>query len=68
MIKRTTQIILGSIVILIGIAGLFLPFLQGIILIIIGINIISPYHGQKLFGHLKKAKDLIKKWYHKNFK
>lgn len=68
MIKRTAQIILGSIIILIGIAGLFLPFLQGILLIIIGINIISPYHGQRILKHIKNVWDKTKKWLKKIFK
>lgn len=54
MIKRSFQITLGIIVISLGIAGLFLPFLQGILLIILGINILSPYHGQKLLHKIKE--------------
>lgn len=48
----------GIILLLIGIISLFLPFLQGVLLIAIAIPLISPKHG-------RMASDKIKSWYAK---
>jgi uncharacterized protein YqgC (DUF456 family) len=52
---------MGIILILIGIVGLFLPFLQGIALIIAGLAILSTEnrHAKYLFNRLKLLKDKI---------
>jgi hypothetical protein len=42
---------------MIGVIGLLLPFLQGGILILIAIPIISPKHGKLMVAKLKKWKD-----------
>ena len=39
--KRVIKIVIGFTVVLIGIAGLFLPFLQGIITIVLGLAILG---------------------------
>ena len=39
--KRIIKIVTGFTVVLIGIAGLFLPFLQGIVTIIVGLAILG---------------------------
>jgi|FLOH01.1.fsa_nt_gi uncharacterized membrane protein YbaN (DUF454 family) len=65
MIKRIFFLIIGIILILIGIAGLFLPFLQGIITILLGLYFISKFKKIKwiddLMNYLKnKVKDAKK--------
>ena len=52
---------IGVILILIGIAGLFLPFLQGIALIIAGLAILSTEnrYAKALFDKLKVLKNKV---------
>ncbi|MCK4265234.1 hypothetical protein KAW80_02655 [Candidatus Babeliales bacterium] len=45
--------IIGILLIIIGIPGLFLPFLQGIVFIIIGTTLLG---NKKLISYLKKIK------------
>ncbi len=40
-IKRAITLTIGGVFILLGIAGLFLPFLQGILFLIIGLAVLS---------------------------
>ncbi len=53
-LKRVIRIILGVVILIAGIAGLFLPFLQGIIMIILGIHLISPEKGKIIVEKGKK--------------
>lgn len=41
--KRAIVLIVGALFVLLGIAGLFLPFLQGILFLIIGALLLSAY-------------------------
>ena len=57
-IKKIIRITSGILLVLVGIAGLILPFLQGILLIILGVSLVNPALGKKI---IKK----IKKFYHR---
>lgn len=59
--KRIIRIISGYILIIFGIIGLFLPFLQGIALIFAGIMLISPSHGKKIIAWVKMKWQKLKK-------
>jgi uncharacterized membrane protein YbaN (DUF454 family) len=41
-IKRITRIVLGWLLLILGILGLFLPVLQGILFITLGVLLLSP--------------------------
>jgi len=56
MINKTIKKVLGILLILIGIVGLFLPFLQGIVLIILGISLVSPKLYRKIIKRFKRLK------------
>ena len=53
-----TKKLLGIIFIIVGVAGLFLPFLQGILFILIGLAL---YHNKNLKEVILKIKDKLKK-------
>jgi uncharacterized membrane protein YbaN (DUF454 family) len=53
-IPRWLEITFGVFLVLLGIAGLVLPFLQGFLFIFLGIMLISPYHGKKIANRFKK--------------
>lgn len=55
-IKKIIRITIGVILIMLGIAGLFLPFLQGILLILAGIYLVEYRPLNRFF------KSLMKKW------
>ena len=57
-IKKFIRVTSGILLILVGIAGLFLPVLQGIVMIVVGISLVHPVLGKKI---IKK----IKKFYHR---
>ena len=42
-IKRAARIVSGWVFLLLGVAGLFLPILQGIIFLTIGAILLAPY-------------------------
>jgi uncharacterized protein YqgC (DUF456 family) len=48
------RLFFGYIIILIGIAGLILPVIPGIILLVIGINLVSEEGGKKILQELKE--------------
>jgi len=50
--------ILGIILIIVGIAGLFLPFLEGILFILVGLAL---YHNESVKNVILKIKDKLKK-------
>lgn len=53
----------GIMLLLLGIIGLFLPILQGWLLIFIAIPLISPAHGKKMVEKLKEFRaKIIQKW------
>ncbi|MBC8501408.1 MAG: hypothetical protein ISS25_04765 [Nanoarchaeota archaeon] len=54
MIKKTIFLVLGIILVIIGIAGIFLPILQGILLIIAGLFLIGEYKYIKFIEDTKK--------------
>lgn len=53
--KRIWTIILGFLFLLLGIAGLFLPFLQGILFLLIGLYLLSKTSplAKKILNHLQ---------------
>lgn len=53
--KRVAAIVIGWMLVVFGIAGLFLPFLQGILFLLIGLLILSrEYHwARKLLANLR---------------
>lgn len=69
--KRILMISIGTIFILVGLAGLVLPFLQGFLFLFIGIFLLSFYfpktrfwinkHTEK-YPHLDKIVKSIEKW------
>lgn len=56
MIKKILKTILGVILILIGIMGLFLPILPGIVLMLAGISLIHPALYKKIIKKFKTIK------------
>jgi uncharacterized protein len=77
-LKRVLVLILGWLFILVGIAGLFLPILQGMLFIIIGLIILSSEYvwAHKLLQKLKarfpkiarvseQAAEKAEKWIHR---
>ncbi|MBU1200961.1 MAG: hypothetical protein KJ583_01335 [Nanoarchaeota archaeon] len=70
MIKRTIFLIIGVILVLIGIVGLFLPLIQGILLIIAGLVFIGKFEKIKfiddLLDYLKKLFNKVKTYFQKN--
>lgn len=53
-LKSIFRIAAGLILFMLGVIGLFIPILQGVLLIFIAIPIISPEHGRKMVGWMKK--------------
>ena len=53
-IKRIIEIVIGILFIILGIIGLFLPFLQGILFILIGIALITHKSFKKIVLSLRK--------------
>lgn len=58
-LKPILRITAGVILLLLGIIGLFLPILQGWLLIFIAIPLIHPEYGKKMVEKLKTWKE---KW------
>ncbi len=56
MLKRIFRYTFGSIFLVLGVAGLFLPILQGILFIIVGLLILAPEnrHIQRLLDKLRE--------------
>lgn len=63
--KRLAVIIVGWIFIALGIVGLFLPFLQGILFILIGLVVLSKEHhwAGKLVAWLRCRFPKLDKWF-----
>lgn len=65
-IKSILRISSGLALMMLGIIGLVVPFLQGWLLILVAIPLISPEHGKKLALKAREIKDKIKeKWRNK---
>ncbi|MFH1289968.1 MAG: PGPGW domain-containing protein [Nanoarchaeota archaeon] len=61
--NHTIRIILGIIFLTLGILGLFLPFLQGILFILIGAALLGFPPAKRLLKKIrKKSKKLLKKY------
>jgi uncharacterized membrane protein YbaN (DUF454 family) len=65
--KKTALIILGWTLLVLGVAGLFLPFLQGILLILAGLFILSRHYpwAHRLFAKLKERFPRLAEKFHK---
>lgn len=61
-IKRCFQIIGGIILILAGLVMLVTPG-QGILSIVAGVFLISPYHGRRLVWRIKRGWKRLKCWW-----
>lgn len=55
------RITVGLILLLLGIIGIFIPFLQGWLLVAISISLISPEHGRKMVLWAKGWKERFSK-------
>lgn len=55
------RIALGVILFLVGVIGLFLPVIQGGLLILIAIPLVSPEHGKRLIDKVKELRAKFKK-------
>ncbi|MEF9475438.1 MAG: PGPGW domain-containing protein [Candidatus Mariimomonas ferrooxydans] len=66
--KRVVKIVVGFTVVLIGIAGLFLPVLQGIFFIILGFAILGTEYvwARRLMKRFKKQTDNVKNSFFSN--
>ncbi len=64
-LKKIVRTSLGIIILLVGIAGLFLPFLQGIVMIVLGVHLIYPERGE-IF--VKRGKDFFNEKFRKEKK
>ena len=60
--KRVIKTVIGFTVLLIGIAGLFLPFLQGIVIIVLGLAILGTEFvwAKKLYKRFEDGANNIK--------
>lgn len=57
--ENSVREMLGIILVVLGIIGLFLPFLQGIAMIALGLTLLGVTH---LREHVAKIKDTVKRW------
>jgi uncharacterized protein YqgC (DUF456 family) len=58
--KDSIRAVLGSLLIILGIVGLFVPFLQGILLILLGLGLLGVHLAQEKF-------DVLKRWFKEKF-
>ena len=58
---KAVQLGLGIGLILLGIAGLFLPFLQGVLLIVLGVFVLRADSSKDLWLYLKEKKARLMK-------
>jgi uncharacterized membrane protein YbaN (DUF454 family) len=60
--KRVVKIVMGFTILAIGIAGLFLPFLQGIVTILVGLAILATEFvwARKLYKRFKDGANVVK--------
>lgn len=57
------RISIGLALLMLGIIGIFLPILQGWLLVLVAIPIISPAHGKKAVAKLKEWKNALHRRY-----
>ena len=80
-LKRALLLVLGWVFVLVGIAGLFLPILQGVLMILIGLFILSSEYVwahhllqkvkaryPKLAGKAEQAKEKSAEWMRRVFR
>ncbi|MCF7843376.1 hypothetical protein K9M47_00580 [Candidatus Gracilibacteria bacterium] len=63
--KHVLRVILGAVFILVGILGVFLPILNGILFLLLGLILLS-FENKYIHKHLQSAvskNDFINKWY-----
>jgi len=65
---KTLRVSVGVAILMLGIIGILLPFLQGWILIMIAIPIISPEHGKRMVAKLKEWKIRFQAWFNRQRK
>ena len=65
---KLIRICAGLVILMLGIIGLFLPILQGWLLILIAIPLISPEHGKKMVMKLKQWKEKGVGWWRRRKK
>ena len=53
-IKKFIRTTFGILLILVGIAGLFMPVLPGIVMMGVGISLVNPVLGKKIMKRIKK--------------
>jgi hypothetical protein len=56
----STRKVLGVLIIILGIIGLFVPFIQGILLILLGLGLLGINKVQEKF-------DVLKQWFKEKF-
>ena len=56
---RIVRIVAGALLIAVGIVGLFLPLLQGILFIVLGLGLLSVD-----IPALRRLRDRLKQWHH----
>lgn len=61
--KRAFQIFFGGLLIVIGVLALATPG-PGILIIVIGITLISPYHGRRIVWRIRCGWRWLKSWYY----
>lgn len=61
--KSILRIALGLFLLMIGIIGLFIPLLQGVLIILIAIPILSPKHGKLIVEKIKQLRDAFSRRY-----
>jgi len=56
MVWRVARLAVGGLLVVLGILGLFLPFLQGILFIFIGLSLLAPEnrHARRLLRWLRE--------------
>lgn len=60
MIKRSFEIVLGTIFLIASIIGFIVPIIPGWLLLFSGIVLISPHHGKKIVDWIKKRLQELK--------
>ena len=59
LLENSVRVMLGVILVVLGIIGLFLPFLQGIAMIFLGLTLLGFKHMRE---KLTMIKEKIKRW------
>ena len=51
--KRIIRVFVGVVLVVVGVVGLVLPFLQGIVMIVFGVYLVSPRRGKRFAKRVK---------------